>query len=220
MKRIFLTLAIALITCVSANAQLTEGHVKYDITMSSDNPEMEMAVQMMQGSTLELFFSDQKTRSEMSMGSMMKMVTLTDSKTEEMLMLMSGMMGNSAIKSTFAEIEEESGETPEVEVELLEETKTIEGYLCKKALVTDSEGNEMIFWVTEEIQVNKQGQSYLNEKVPGFPLEFEINQGGLLMSLLVTTFEKKIKDSKAIFDMSIPEGYKEMTMEELKTMGM
>jgi GLPGLI family protein len=220
MKKLILSLTFAVITCLSAQAQLTEGHVKYEINMTSDNPEMEMAISMMQGSTLDLYFSGEKTRSEMSMGSIMKMVTLTDSKTEEMLMLMSGMMGNSAIKSTFSEIEAENEETPEIEVEVLDETKTIEGYLCKKALVTDADGNEMVFWITEEIEVNKKGQSYLNEKVPGFPMEFELNQGDMKMSMLVTTFEKKIKNTKEIFDMVIPEGYKEMTMDQLKSMGM
>lgn len=220
MKRIFLTLAIALLTCVSANAQLTEGHVQYKIDMSSDNPDMEMAISMMQGSTLDLYFSGDKTRSEMSMGSMMKMVTVTDAKTEDMLMLMSGMMGNMAIKSNLKDLEEEQTEMPEYEVELTNETKTIEGYLCKKALVSDDEGNEMIFWITDEIEISKKGQSYLNDKVPGFPMEFELNQGEMVMSMLVTALDKKLKDAKNLFEMTIPEGYKEMTMEELKAMGM
>lgn len=220
MKRIFLSLAITIVSFVSAHAQLTEGHVQYKIDMTSDNPDMEMAINMMQGSTLDLYFSEEKSRTEMNMGAMMKMVTVTDSKTEDILMLMSGMMGNMAIKSNLQEMKDEQEKTPEYEVQMTEETKTIEGYLCKKALVSDEEGHEMIFWVTDEIEVSKKGQAYLNEKVPGFPMEFELNQGDMLMSMIVTTFDKKLKDAKNLFEMTIPEGYKEMTMEQLKSMGM
>jgi hypothetical protein len=41
------------------------------------------------------------------------------------------------------------------------------------------------------------------------------------MSMTVTKIEKSIDKKKAatLFDMTIPEGYKEMTMEDLKSMG-
>lgn len=220
MKKLILSIAITLLTVVSTNAQLTEGHVKYEINMTSDNPDMEMAISMMQGSTMELYFSGDMTRSEMSMGSMMKMVTLTNGKTEEILMLMSGMMGNSAVRSTVGELEEDNQEVPEYDVEVTTETKKIEGYTCVKTILTDADGNEMVFWTTDEVEVNKKGQSYLNDQVTGFPMQFEINQGEMQMSMLVTSFEAKIKDSKELFDMTIPEGYTEMTVEDLKKMGM
>lgn len=220
MKRILFSIALTVITAVSANAQLKEGHASYKIDMSTDNPEMEMAIQMMQGSTLELYFSDDKSRTEMSMGSMMKITTITDAGSEEVLMLMSGMMGNKAVKSNLSDLEEEAGEQPEYNVELTDEMKEIQGYKCKKAILTDEEGNEMIFWYTEEIEVNKKGQTYLNENVPGFPLEFEVSQGDMMMIMTSTGFEKKIKNIGDQFDMSIPEGYEEMTREQLQSMGM
>lgn len=219
MKKTLLSIALTILTFVSAHAQLTEGHVQYKIDMSSDNPEMEMAVSMMQGSTLDLYFSDDKSRTEMSMGSMMKISTVTNVKSDEMLMLMSGMIGKKAVKSSLSELEAEAGEKPDYEVELLDETKKIEGYTCKKAVLTDEEDNEMIFWYTEEITVNKKGQSYLNEDVPGFPMEFEINQNGMIMSMTVSQFNDSLEDD-SVFDIAIPEGYEEMTMEDLKNMGM
>ena len=60
----------------------------------------------------------------------------------------------------------------------------------------------------------------MNEKVPGFPLEYEINNAGFKMVLTVTSIEKKIKKSGDLFDFKIPEGYKKMTLEQLKGMGM
>gem|GEM_PF-518536 len=202
--------------------QLKEGHIAYKIDVSTTNPEMEMAVGMMQGSTLDILFKDKITRSEMKMGTMMTMTTITDEISGELLMLMGGMMGNNAIKTTTEEMQEmKKIGKPKYEVVLGNETKTIEGYVCKKATLTDEEGGETVFWYTEDISVSKKGQSYLNEDVPGFPMQFEINNGGMKMKMTVTSLEEKLdKKSADLFKMTVPEGYKEMTLDDLKKMGM
>jgi GLPGLI family protein len=221
MKKIILSLTFIAATALSLFAQLTEGHITYKIDMSSDDPEMEMAVSMMQGSTLDILFKDKITRSEMKMGTMMTMTTITDEKSGELLMLMGGMMGNNAIKTTTEEMQKNQPEKPNYEVVLGDETKTIEGYVCKKATLTDEDGGETVFWYTEDIKVSKKGQSYLNEDVPGFPMQFEINNGGMKMAMTVETLEQKLdKKSADLFKMTVPEGYKEMTLDDLKKMGM
>lgn len=223
MKKILLSFGLLLLTAVSVNAQIKEGHVSYKMEMTSDNPEMEMQLAMMQGSTLDLFFKEGVSRTEMKMGAMMTITTITDTKSDEMMMLMGGMMGNKAIHSKMSDLEkeEEANEKPEFEVELTKKTKKIAGYECKKAILTDEEGNESIFWYTEEIEVSKKGQNYLNEEVPGFPLEYELNNGGVLTTLTAISFEEKLdKKDKELFSTKTPEGYEEMTMEQLKSMGM
>jgi GLPGLI family protein len=221
MKKIILSIVFLASTVLSLVAQITEGHITYKIEMSSDNPEMAMAVGMMQGSTLDVFFKEKMTRSEMKMGTMMTMTTITDEKSGELLLLMGGMMGSNAFKTTTAEMEKNQPEKAKFEVVLSDETKTIENHVCKKATLTDDAGGETIFWYTEDIVVSKKGQSYLNQEVPGFPMQFEINNSGMKMSMTVTTLEEKLnKKSTALFKMNIPEGYKEMTLDDLKKMGM
>ena len=221
MRKIILSLVFVVSTSITLVAQLTEGHITYKIDVSSDNPEMEMAVGVMQGSTLDILFKEKITRSEMKMGTMMTMTTITDEKSGELLMLMGGMMGNNAIKTTTDEMTEIQSEKPKYDVVLSDETKTIENHVCKKATLTDEEGGETVFWYTEDISVSKKGQSYLNEDVPGFPMQFEINNGGMKMTMTVTSLEEKLdKKSADLFKMNIPEGYKEMTLDDLKKMGM
>src|SRR5690606_40491910 len=111
-------------------------------------------------------FKDNLTRSEMSMGSIMKISTITNTEAENSLMLMSGMMGNIAVKITQEDVESAKVEAPEMEIVLVDETKDIQGYKCRKAIATDEDGSESIFWYTEEININKEGQSYLNSQVP------------------------------------------------------
>jgi GLPGLI family protein len=221
MKKILLSLGFSFVCALFSFAQLTEGHISYKIDMTSDDPDMQMAIGMMQGSTLDVYFKDKATRAEMKMGALMNITTISNETTGDVLMLMSGMIGQNAIQTTTAELEKENTDKPEFEVQLVDETKTIEGYTCKKAILTDEEGNESVFWYTEEINISKKGQSYLNEDVPGFPMEYDLNNNGMKMTMTVSLLEKKLdKKSVSLFEMKIPEGYKEMTMEELKSMGM
>ena len=221
MKKILFSMAMVVLSTLSLTAQVTEGNVKYSIEMSSTNPELEMQLAMMQGSTFELSFKDDLTRSEMNMGTIMKIVTITNAKSDGALMLMSGMMGNTAVKLSAEDLKKNTEESPEADVTLTDETKEIQGFSCKKAVVTDEEGTESVVWYTEEITVNKLGQNYLNNKVPGFPLEFEMNQGEMKMSMTSTDFNKKLdkKKAKTMFDTTIPEGYTEMSPEQLSGMG-
>ena len=145
MKNFILTLFLALSVTFSLKAQLTEGHFTYTIEASSENPDMQMVTGMMQGSTLDIHFKDKITRSEMKMGSMMNIVTVSNENSGEILLLMSGMIGKNAILMTTEEVEALSEGKPEMNVELLDETKTIEGYLCKKAVLSDENGGESIF---------------------------------------------------------------------------
>lgn len=212
--------ALMIVFAFSSMAQITGGHITYKIDCVSDNPDMQMAVSMLQGSTMEFYFTEGMTRSEMKMGTMMSISTLTNEKTGDFLMLMSGMIGKNAVLTTLDEMNKQKGESPEMEITLVDETKEIMGYVCKKAILTAEDGSESVFWYTDEIKVSTKGQSYLNEKVPGFPLEYEINNAGLKMVLTVTEIEKKIKKAGDLFDFKIPEGYKQMTLEQLKGMGM
>ena len=222
MRNIFLTLTLSICTSILF-AQLKEGHIAYKIETTTDNPEMQMAVGMMQGSTMEVYFKDKFTRGEFKMGTMMTMTTVSNETTGDVLMLMSGMMGQTAIKSNSNETAKDTvlNKKPNVDVTLTNETKVIEGYNCKKALITDEEGTVSTFWYTDEISAAKKGQSYLSEDIPGFPMQFEMNKSGMKMTMTVTKVDTKLSGKTSdLFNMTIPEGYTEMSLDQMKQMGM
>lgn len=221
MKKLILFASVILLT-VSGWSQVTEGHISYKIDLTSDNPDMQSALSMMQGSMLDIYFMGQSTRAEMKMGSMMNVTSITNERSGEVLMLMSGMIGFNAIKTTMKELEAQNQEAPKVEITLVGEKKDILGFECKKAILMDEQGNESTFWYTEEIVVSKKGQNYLNDKVPGFPLEYDINNSGFKMTMTASSAEKSLKKNERneLFNLTVPEGYKEMSLEDLKNMGM
>jgi GLPGLI family protein len=221
MKKIRSIIALALIIQSSLFAQLKEGAVTFTIEVSSDNPEMQMVTTMMNGSTLDIYFKELFTSSTMKMGQVMTVTTISDQKAGDVLMVMEGMMGKKAVKSTISKLGELKKDQPKQKVTLLEEQKVIQGYSCKKGLLTDSTGNDFVFWYTDEIIASKGGQDYLINEIPGFPLEYEINNQGLKMVMKATSIKKGLDkaEKKKMFSLKIPEGYQEMTMEELQGMG-
>lgn len=215
MKRILLTLAVVLVSIGFTNAQAEEGHITYKISIESDDAAM---ASMMEGSTFEIFFKGEKSRIDMSMGMMFSMVTITDGK--DILMLMGGMMGKKAVLTSKKDLEKEGkDEGPDLDVKLVSGKKKVAGYDCKKAIIMDGDGNEIVYWYTEKLKLADPGQSNAQGKIPGIALAFEMDRQGMVMSYMATSVEESIKD-KSLFKMVIPDGYEKMTMEEMKSMGM
>lgn len=233
MKKLALSFSFVICLVSSLFAQDLTGHVVYNVELSSDDPQMQMAIPMFAGTTLELFYTENKSRTILNMGTFISTVIMIDIKEDKMLMLMSGMMGNMAIPGVLSEIKDNDkgddrdpqddnieSEENDFEIVFTDETKEIQGYTCKKAIVSGEDGIEMIYWYTEDIKFSKEGQNYFNKDVPGFPMEFETLTNGMKMKMTVTEFSKTLgKDESELFDFSIPEGYKEMSMEELESMG-
>ena len=209
---------MAVLTVATSIAQSSEGHIAYDVNVSSDDPNMAMAVSMMQDSRLEVSFKGKQSYTIFSMGAIMTMKTIS-SNSGDVLMLMDGMMGSKVIKTTNEELEQtEEGEEDDLEITLEDETKMVAGYECKKAVVTDEDGNETVFWYTDEIVSSTKNRGNLNGKIPGISLAFETDQGGMKMSFTANKVETTVDDS--IFDMTIPDGYTEMSFEDFSKMGM
>lgn len=217
MKKVVITMICIVFSTIGIYAQIKEGSVTYKMEFQSDHEEQQMAITMMENSTMGIYFKGNYTRADVSMGTMMKIITVTNSKDENVLLVMDvSMMGMKyAVKSNLKEFEKYNDEKEsEVTVQLVAGSKDILGYSCKKALVTDEKDNETIYWYTEGIKISKRGQSYLNEDIPGFPLEYEMFQDGMKIKMMATKFVEEIVDEEGIFNMEIPEGFEEKTLEE------
>jgi GLPGLI family protein len=216
----FILFITSLLFIAASSFAQTEATIEYKIEMSTDNPEVEAQLAMMEGSTMKMYMKDGNVRNEMSMGGFMKTTNITNAETNETLMLMDGMMGKYAAKMKMDDLAEEDAEGSEedLDIELVDETKEVAGYNCKKAIIYDADGNENIFWYTEEIEAPKNGGKYLKEGIPGMALEFSVVQPQITMTFTATEFSKKVKNAKEKFDMTIPEGYTEKSIEDLQNM--
>ena len=213
---------IAITWSLCTTAQVKEGQVKYAIEMTSDDPNVQSQLAMLNGSKMDMVFSEKFSRVDFSMGMFLQVVTVTDLDANNGLLLMSGVTGNTAVVMTAEDVEKTAEEAPEFQIEATKETKKILGYKCTKYILTTEEGTDVSYWTTTEINASKTNNRYMNKSIEGFPLLFETEANGMKMTFTATEFKEGLKglNTKELFDMSIPEGYEEMTMEELEGMGM
>ena len=216
MKITFFTLIAILLTSLSFS-QSEEGQIIYSIEMSSDEPQMEMAIQMMSGSTFELTFNHAGSMAKMDMGAIMSMTTVRNG--DDVLILMGGMMGKKAVKTTQKELASSEKFDKEASIEITEETKVIAGYKCQKAIITNSEDNVVEYWFTSDFKLSAGLHANANSLIPGIALEFSIDKKGMTMTYTATSISKEVSDD-VTFETSIPEGYDIMTMEEIQSIGL
>jgi len=219
MKNLYFLLFTFLIQ-IQLNSQIQKGKLTFEIELTSEETELSSVLELLNGSQMIILFDKDKTRSEVTLGSMLSIATITDSSADVAIVLMDGISGKTALKSSISEMEMIL-DTTETTPIYLEEYKNILGYNCQKVSLQDVFGEETIFWVTNEIQVLKLGQHYLPDEIQGFPLEFEIINNGLKMKLTATQIEKSLIDIDydVVFNTYIPKDYKIVSKEQLFQLG-
>lgn len=111
------------------------------------------------------------------------------------------------------EFDVEAGKTENIEY--IDESKTIAGYSCKKAIIKDDRGNPgMTVFYTEKIK-NQAQKEFMGLK--GFPLEYSLSQNGINMVMTAASVnEESVSDD--LFQKS--EGFQDITREDLQKMMM
>ena len=202
--------------CSILIGQESVGQITYKIDFSSEDEQLKATLGFLQGSKMEVYYQDQFTRSEMSMGSMMTISTITDSIGDVVIVLMDGINGKTALKSPMSEMEQLEDSTIANPI-YLEEYKEILGFSCQKVIVENAVGEQSNYWITKEISAIRAGQNYLSDEVDGFPIEFELYNKGLKMHLTAINYSNNLEglNTKELFNSYIPKGYRILSKEEL-----
>lgn len=214
MKKLIFT-ALAVAGLLTAQAQVKEGCITYSVDFQGLPPE---AAGMMKGSELKVYFKDKKSRSEFT-SAFSSNTTIADEASTTTLV---DAMGQKYFyKMTKAEMEKESKNSPEPKITYLNDTKTIAGYECKKAVIEakneKGETQKVDVWYTDKIQSSSAGkQAGQFKNLKGAPLEFSMNQGQFTMQMSATSVSTApLADSKFVAN---TEGYTEKTYAEMKAM--
>ncbi|WP_179345548.1 hypothetical protein [Winogradskyella ursingii] len=217
MKKLILLFVAALTLSVSAQEKIKEGVITTKQTISSDNEQMNEAYAQMGDMIGTTYFKESKSRSELSnpmTGDITAISHTTPKKTETLTLMDTPAMGKVYMTQT-VELTEELMNS--VSVEKGERTKTILGYECKEHIVTITQNGvdmKMILFTTDKIEpaLNQQ-TAVLGNKIKGYPMymEMEMDQQGMKMNIIteVTDLKKQPVDD-AKFNMTPPDGYKEM----------
>lgn len=222
MKKLFSTLAVVALSVVSLNAQIKEGYILYDMKLEGLPPEQAAMIGDME---TKVTFKDGKSLTEMT-SMMFTNQTLSDENGVTMLM---DQMGNKiAMKQTKEEMAKEEAKQKDKpadpKIEYINETKTIAGYECKKAIVTtfgkDKKEEKIEMWYSDKFEnPNKEGKGRgqgIMKGLKGVPFEYAGGQGGMKFKMVAKEVSvEPVADAKFVLS---TEGYKLMTADELKAM--
>jgi Domain of unknown function (DUF4412) len=208
-------LAIIIPMMAFAGGKPFEGVITYKISYpDSKFTESQLA---MFPKLMTVMVKGSKSKTEMSTG--MGNQTEINDYTDKTKIALLDMMGQKyAIKETAAEIQKDMEKEPTAKVEVTNETKTIAGYLCKKAIVTaEQDGEKTVYevWFTNEIgSKDANFDNALYKDIDGVLMEFLMKTPQITMKFTVSSVEKKSVPAK---EFEIPAEYKLTTKDELKS---
>jgi translation initiation factor 2B subunit (eIF-2B alpha/beta/delta family) len=212
-----------LFTVVSLNAQIKEGLITYSMKIEGLTPEQAKKAGEME---TKITFKNGKTLTEVQTIYYSTVILNDDNGS---LNLWDQMGYKMAVKQTKEELEKEAIEQKnklgDPNIEYTNETKTIAGYECKKAIVTvlnkDKKNEKIEVWICDKFEnTNKegkgQGQGFMRglKEMPFEYITKAMANAKMTISVKSVSLDP-IDDSK--FNLST-EGYKMMTSEELKAM--
>jgi len=213
---VILLLAINLSLFSFSQEKINEAILISKQTVDTDNEQMKAQLAMMGDITTTVYVKDKKTRAETKSPMTGDAIVIIDGKSNDMLMLMNNpAMGKMYMKQDLSLSNEDKAK---LDVKKGDETKMVLGYECQQYFAkTNQRGVEvdMEFFTTEKIEGYTQNVAEFGDLIKGFPLYMEMTMnvpqmgGKTTITNEVTEIKKEsVPDDK--FDMTVPEGYKEL----------
>lgn len=222
MKAIRLILLVSFFSMFSQGYLLAQkstkdfkGIIKYNITYPDSQFDDATMAMLPQSMTLKIMGS--KKKMELFAG-MANQVEITDAEFMSRIALIDVMGQKFAISYNKQMVEEELNKDEEPTVNYLDDTKTIVGYICKKAEVTSyADGIEqtIVVYYTDELGIEDISFEGEFRNLNGFPLEYTIKNDKIVMTFTASEIKEGGVKKK---DFEVPDGYKYVTEEELKSM--
>lgn len=230
MKSIFKILTLNVLfafLAITTYAQKNNAHIQYVMNFETNGESNEAQMMgMMNGSLLDIYFAPDNSKMVLNMMSgMIKMDMRMNTKSKKGIMFMD-MMGNQKYKTIDSDdvnSEREDSKVDMPEIKYLKKYKEIAGYKCQKALITVEEAAEpVVIYFTDKIEMPKGFEKYTEQLnmagIKGFPMAIEIASSEMKINITAQAVDF-VKQSKKIFDLKAPEGYTEMTPEDLQGLG-
>jgi hypothetical protein len=190
-------------------AQPQEGSISYRIDIDGLDAQTKS---MMQNMMMTMTFKEKKSRVDMDMG-MVKNTTITNG--DNTYSLMDYMGSKFKIPMSKEDVKSKKMNEADYDIEYTKDTKQIAGYTCKKAIIKTKDKNVFNIWYSDALFPNASEQTQYTKFKGGCPLEFDMAQNGMKMKLTATKVELGNVSDK-VFD--IPDGYQEVTFEQLMQM--
>lgn len=205
---------LCMVSVLSAMAQkkLTEGTISYDIVINTGTAKPQ-AADFFDGATSTVYLKGAKSRTEM-VSSLGTQATIIDATKNAFAVLKEYGNQKYLIQMTPADFKELNSKYENVNFTFTDDTKTIKGYKCKKAVGKLSDGTSFVVWYTPDLVPENMDFQYANRTLPGLAMEYESSVGSLKVTYTVSKIDFGTVDPKK-FELPTS-GYRVMTYQESK----
>jgi len=212
MKPIITILAIMAIGLPAfGQKKLGEAMITYDILINTGS-ERPRAADFLDGATSTVYLKGNRSRTEM-VSSLGTEATIID---EDKMVYNIKEYGPQKylIRMTPANWKDANRRYEDVRFTFSDDTKTIMGYKCLKAVGRLADGSSFVVWYTPDLVPENNSFQYVNRSLPGLAMEYESNVG----TLKVTYTVSKLTIGRVPAErFEIPKsGYRLLTYEESK----
>jgi GLPGLI family protein len=210
MKILFTTLLTLVSLATFAQKKVAEMTLVYDARIATENAEPRL-VDAFDGATTTVFVKGTLSRTEMQ-SALASFTTIQDSRTGNGVVLQEVSGQKLLIRMTENNWKDRNKKYEGITFQKADETKTIAGYKCLKAVATTKDGLNFNVYYTTEIMPDNMDFNYEFKNLGGLPLEYELSQGKIKIRYTLSKIDlNPVPASK--FD--IPKaGYRELTYEE------
>jgi hypothetical protein len=209
---------------LSAQKNLTEATISYDIVINTNNTKPQ-AADLLDGATSIIYLKGNSSRSEM-ISSLGTQATIIDGKTGDITILKNYGEQKYMIKLTKENWKESNKKYDGITFTYVKEYKTftytnefktIDTIICQKAIGMLKDSTKFSVYFTRKlVPVNKDFE-YINKNLPGLAMQYEAVQGNKTITYTISSINiNPVSQSK--FDLP-SSGYRVMTYEESKRGG-
>lgn len=175
MKKIFITLTSILLTWgLYAQRVITEGTVIYSLSVNGS--AVQEAANVFNGATLTVYFKGNQALQELK-SSVLNQSTVYDANSASAVILKQAGDQKFIINLDSNNWQHYNRRYEGITFKYTEETKTIAGIPCKKAIAKLSDGTELVVYYALTLSAFVKGYEYQFKTLPGLALEYEVQNG-------------------------------------------
>lgn len=201
-------LAIGLLTGSVSTAQkvISEGTITYDMAIQSG-----LKGDTLTGCSTTVYLKGSSSRTDM-MSPLGNETNIHDAKTGTAVILKEFSGQKLMITLTKENWLAKNKANHDIKFDLTEETKTIAGFNCKKAIAKMADGKTFIVYYAPDMKIANKEYNPTFSALPGLAMEYEIESGKMKMKY---TLSKISFDAVQVSKFDFPKtGYRVMTYEE------